>query len=551
MSLDVQKKLLLLFFLAVIFLYSFNRIGGSDIFYHLKTGEIIWETKHVPQYDLFSYSALGARWITHEWLAELIFYGVYALGGFWALLACVALLSAAAHYFLLKTALLKGADIHVAVLVFLAVGFVGFRFWNARPQVFAFLALALLLYFLEQYQSSRQKKYLAFSVGAVWLWANMNASVILGLSVFGVYAAAALLKKKKERGFARYLIAGFLAAAVLSLFNPNAYRAHAYYLEILPVIQMLNIVEWRSIVEFWSGFDIKIVIAVMIGAAVFLAYRLGIKKQSRDLIWLVLALGASWMPFISVRHRSFWALMISVPLAWQLSLLFKDFIIQHLRVLGRVTFAVLAVLFFYRLAHLPASYVKTESLPIYPKEAAEFVVQSGLKGPLFNLYDSGGYLIWRLWPHEKVFIDGRSEVYAGDPVRDYLAIKNNASSAAHLIDEQYGIRYFLVPYHRTIRTRFDALVASLLKRDWRIVWWDDVYVIVVRNDEINRKVIEQYGLTYVSPFAQPEQIGAEHAGAAVEELLKLLERSPNSKVIEAYAKDVLKLYGVGHLRPDK
>src|SRR5205823_5847410 len=32
-------------------------------------------------------------------------------------------------------------------------------------------------------------------------------------------------------------------------------------------------------------------------------------------------------------------------------------------------------------------------------------------GRLYNDYSWGGYLIWRLWPARKVFIDGRAEVY--------------------------------------------------------------------------------------------------------------------------------------------
>ena len=45
---------------------------------------------------------------------------------------------------------------------------------------------------------------------------------------------------------------------------------------------------------------------------------------------------------------------------------------------------------------------------IYPVGAADFVIANDLKGNLFNTYFWGGYLIWRLGPERKVFVDGRN-----------------------------------------------------------------------------------------------------------------------------------------------
>jgi hypothetical protein len=58
-----------------------------------------------------------------------------------------------------------------------------------------------------------------------------------------------------------------------------------------------------------------------------------------------------------------------------------------------------------------------------PSAAAEFILRNNVPAPLFNTYEHGGYLIWRLWPRQRVFIDGRAlneSVY-----RDYRRILYN------------------------------------------------------------------------------------------------------------------------------
>jgi hypothetical protein len=37
--------------------------------------------KSIPATDIYSFTAEENSWITHEWLAELIYYAVYSAGG--------------------------------------------------------------------------------------------------------------------------------------------------------------------------------------------------------------------------------------------------------------------------------------------------------------------------------------------------------------------------------------------------------------------------------------------------------------------------------------
>ena len=53
----------------------------SDTWWQLRSGQHIWETQHVTFADPYSHTARGQYWPNHEWLTELIFYGMHRAGG--------------------------------------------------------------------------------------------------------------------------------------------------------------------------------------------------------------------------------------------------------------------------------------------------------------------------------------------------------------------------------------------------------------------------------------------------------------------------------------
>src|ERR1700704_550752 len=62
----------------------------NDTWWHLRTGQDIWSTRTIDLRDHFSHTVSGAYWPNHEWLSQVLFYGVYRLGGLPLLTALVA-----------------------------------------------------------------------------------------------------------------------------------------------------------------------------------------------------------------------------------------------------------------------------------------------------------------------------------------------------------------------------------------------------------------------------------------------------------------------------
>ena len=66
-----------------------------DLWWHLRTGQWIAETGHVPLSDPFSFTRAGHTWVSHEWLSEVTFYELWKHGGAAALIVFCALVTTA------------------------------------------------------------------------------------------------------------------------------------------------------------------------------------------------------------------------------------------------------------------------------------------------------------------------------------------------------------------------------------------------------------------------------------------------------------------------
>lgn len=542
-QLSHSQKFLLILFLTMVFLYSFNQIKESDPFYHLKAGEVIWQTKSVPRADIFSYTASGAEWIAHEWLAEVIFYFVYKFFNFWGLIVFAALIAAFVYYLIFRLAVKKGANFYLAIFSIFFLSYLTFRFWIPRPQIFAYLAFVVLIYLLENYRQSPKTKYLWFIVLDIWFWANVNASVILGLVILIFYLFAEAVKfylpKLSQFILSQKAIAYFglttLVAFGFSLLNPNTYKVLFYSVYIKESVQLFRVLEWQSIISFRQDPKITVFLVLMLFVDAFLIWWLGLRKTSRDLTYLGLVMGVSIMPFISIRHYAFWPLAAVLPFAVLTSEILKKALQKFSTKELLFIFSSIGLVFLGgRYFSFPRYYLNEN---IMPAQAADFIENNQLKGPFFNLYNEGSYLIWRFWPREKVFIDGRSEIYGKKQIREFFTIIGGLADWEKLVDEKYRINYFILPYlpAETLGKSIQPLIVKLFKENWSLIYWDDTALIFVRTSPENQTLIEKYIIRHNHPYRDPRIIPENEAELAAKEIEALLERFPQSSVIQKYA----------------
>src|SRR6185369_18042084 len=69
-----------LFFLTIVLAAALSPMA-SDTWWQLRAGADMWASGRVLLTDTYSHTAAGAFWPNHEWLSQVIFYGIYRLGG--------------------------------------------------------------------------------------------------------------------------------------------------------------------------------------------------------------------------------------------------------------------------------------------------------------------------------------------------------------------------------------------------------------------------------------------------------------------------------------
>jgi hypothetical protein len=55
----------------------------------------------------------------------------------------------------------------------------------------------------------------------------------------------------------------------------------------------------------------------------------------------------------------------------------------------------------------------------FPERAVAYLRAHPPVGPIFNHYDWGGYLIWKLYPQTLVFLDGRADLYGEEFLNEF------------------------------------------------------------------------------------------------------------------------------------
>lgn len=195
-KLSIKKEtFLLILFLLIIGFFTLRTISDNDVFYHLKTGQYILETQSIPTSDIFSFTAYGNRWVSHEWLSALIFFLIYKVfGGILGIIIFSALVCISTYYLAIKMALRKGANLYFILALIFPIAFLTLELWIPRPQIFSYFFVVFLIFLLERVRSGSNKKILYFIPLIFLIWANLHASVVLGLGILLFYLIENLSK---------------------------------------------------------------------------------------------------------------------------------------------------------------------------------------------------------------------------------------------------------------------------------------------------------------------------------------------------------------------
>src|SRR5665213_3636122 len=99
--------------LLTIFALGARPVTDPDFWWHLASGKYMVTNHLIPRRDVFSLTARDHRWIMHEWLTELLFYGGWVLGGARLLGLATGLVIALTFWVLFRSCAERGARMSI------------------------------------------------------------------------------------------------------------------------------------------------------------------------------------------------------------------------------------------------------------------------------------------------------------------------------------------------------------------------------------------------------------------------------------------------------
>jgi hypothetical protein len=285
-------------------------LATVDLAYHLRAGDIMFDTHAILRTGVFTAAAYGRTWIDQQWLAQIILTTAFGLGGWFGLVALRALLEALVLTFVFLACRAAGAATMRAAWLTLAGGVMLTAALELRPQLFGMVCFAVTAWLVARRRTHPEGVWLVIPITV--LWANLHGSFFLAPLLLGL----ALVEDRWTRGRASrtLLLAGF-GSLLATMVNPYGYRVWSYAVGLAtnPVIRNW-IKEWRPpTIETFTG--LMFFLSIVVVAALLIA-RVRRPVPWGSLVPLVVFLAIA---LAAIRGVWWWTMVAPIVLAGVLS----------------------------------------------------------------------------------------------------------------------------------------------------------------------------------------------------------------------------------------
>ena len=510
----------ILYFFALTIAAPIN-LTTADLGRHIINGHIFFESGQVLATNHYSFTQPDFPTLTTHWASGPVFYALHKFFGFYG----------TQFYYILLYVIALGLMLNLAIrfstlplAIFSAVLCMPLLITRpeVRPEVFTYLFVALFLYVLycfkqntikliaaAELESIVQKTVGYFGSKTIWLlpiaqiiWVNNHILFPLGVLIIGVFFADSWLTDRKSDQ-ARSLWRLLWVTGLACLINPWGLKG-----ALAPILVMKEygymLAEMQSVTFMlkrgWNPyyFHLKVLVYLIFGIGVLAVVT---KKFKQHRVLLLLGLLAGIFGWQMVRNLPIAGLIILPALA----IVLNEIIERRPKILRNIclTIAGLAPLillfwicfqgpiycYFY-----PETSLDKLGLASSVNASADFIKNNHIQGPIFNNYDVGGYLIYHLYPQEKVFVDNRPEAYSVDFFKKLYVPMQEQESIWEVQDEKY--KFNAIVFNRNDMTPWAQpfLIERIKDSAWAPVFVDDYVLILLKREEQNARIIRFFEL---------------------------------------------------------
>ena len=487
-------------FMAVIGLGSRLLNMDGDLGRHLTIGNYILDNLAIPTRDIFSHTMEGFQLTPHEWLAQLSFALAYRLAGLNGVVIFSALLIATTFTLVYKQSMKQSNMLLLSLgMTILGVAAASLH-WLARPHLFTLLFTVLWIGEMEYMRRTGRIRLWSLPL-LMLIWVNFHGAFIVGFVIWGAYLIDSLISSSNKRMVmesgsrlpvwlqkispARLLFFVGAIAFFITFANPAGWHIWETTFGFLSSRYLIShTVEYLppdfQTISTWP-FLVMILASILLGS--LSSRRIPIAFAILLSIWTAMGL-------LSARNIPIYA-VIAAPIMTRLgSSILRDNEKLHRVVnldsrLRKVDIKLngflwpmmcifLVVIILIGGGSLDFNRTGNEfSLNVFPVEAVNWLVKQPNVGPVFNYFPWGGYLLYRIWPDQQVFIDGQTDFYGESLTRQYEQVITLNDGWEGVL-AQYQIDWVIMPQ--------DSRLARALEEEpgWERRYQDETAAILFK-----------------------------------------------------------------------
>ncbi len=479
----------------LVILFIFKGLD-NDLWYLLTEGRYIIQNG-IYRTDVMSLHS-NFDIVVQNWLSAVIFWIVYVFLGSKGVFFFVLFVNIAICFLLYQLSMLisdGNKKVSIFVTLFTDVN-LALYFIVSRPQIITFVILLLLIYILETYVKTNNKKVLRFIPLLSFLEINLHAANWWFLFLFMIpYIIDGIRSKKlKLQGYElKPILIIFAISLVVGLINPYGYKAIMFIFHSYGDKYMFQYIYELQPFTFSNLISVNIFAVVLLTTFMYVYFREGQVRVR----YICLYCGTLLLGMINVKSLSLFLLVSTFPVA----LLLKDIVSKDKKkkTLFRRIMSIVFIVFTFALVILAGYRYSKMKNRIEFKNAAEEAVSSidlfTNKQPatVYVSFNDGGYVEFRGY---KSYIDPRAEVFLKrnnhkeDIYKEYYEFESG----------QIDIKEFIKKYNFDfILTKFGDRLYNEEEIEGYFVIYDKIdtlYKVYARNDvasdEVRKMIIDEY-----------------------------------------------------------
>lgn len=511
----LKNIILLIILLAIAASFFAHKILfiNADIGRHIRNGELFVKERNLVSSNFYSYTEPDFPVVNHHWGSGVIFYFLWKMFGFGELSLLNITVYVLAFLLFFKAAENLSNFGYAFFFSVLSLPLFTSR-TEVRPEAFSFLFMGFFFYMLCLFRENRISfRRLFILVPLELLWANLHLFFVGGLFLIGVFWFESLINERYRKCLGQYTILG-LAALSVSFINPYGLKG---FLEPFMIMREYGymLAENQSVIFMQRRFPdnplyyhFEAVFLILVISYIPLLLSKNRKEHLPYFLMMAFFCAISWRMIRNIPFLGFFFVPITSLNFYNIFKTYAD------RNSGRGTSDIMTNLFsfahrpiviiplmsmlmlFYAARFYQSPLKKMVGLGLYPKVnlSGEFFKMNNIRGPIFNNYDIGSYLIFHLFPQERVFVDNRPEAYSVAFFKEIYEPMQRDEEKWKEADRKYGFNCIYFFRHDITPHAQPFLIRRIKDPAWAPVFVDPYTLILLKRNKKNEEIIRRYEL---------------------------------------------------------